>query len=46
MTAATVLIKFVWNVFKVNSSAGNLFKVVEVDKNIWAKGRRRMGREA
>jgi len=25
MTATTVLIKFVWNVFKVNSSAGNLF---------------------
>jgi hypothetical protein len=37
-TATTVLIKFVWNVFNVNSSAGNLFKVVEVDKIVGKKG--------
>jgi hypothetical protein len=46
LPSTTVLIKFVWNIFKVNSSAGNLFKVVEVDKNSWVKGRRSTGREA
>jgi len=30
----------------VNSSAGNVFKVEEVDKNSWAKGRRSTGSEA
>jgi hypothetical protein len=46
VTATTILIKSAWNVFSMNSSAGdgNLCEVLEVARNSYAKGSRSMGR--
>jgi hypothetical protein len=46
VTATAILIKSAWNVFNMNSSVGdgNLFEVLDVARNSYAKGSRGVGR--